>query len=139
MYGSCSIRLLVQNWWKTLFFEFSTCLPALPGPPWPSLALLAFPRHSWTLLDSPEPSKVFLNSPELSRVLWTLQSSPELSWTLRSPPEETGLHPMFPEGPMLVLELPVLPMLRRSPEGSGAPMDFADVENKRNPFVLLGH
>ena len=28
---------------------------------------------------------------------------------------------------MFVLELRVLPVLRRSPEGSGAPMDFADV------------
>ena len=27
---------------------------------------------------------------------------------------------------MFVLELRVLPVLRRSPEGSGAPMDFAD-------------
>ena len=27
---------------------------------------------------------------------------------------------------MFVLELQVLPVLRRSPEGSGAPMDFAD-------------
>ena len=28
---------------------------------------------------------------------------------------------------MFVLELQVLPVLWRSPEGSGAPMDFADV------------
>ena len=27
---------------------------------------------------------------------------------------------------MFILELQVLPVLRRSPEGSGAPMDFAD-------------
>ena len=27
---------------------------------------------------------------------------------------------------MFVLELQVLPVLRRSPEGSGVPMDFAD-------------
>ena len=27
---------------------------------------------------------------------------------------------------MFVLELPVLPVLWRSPEGSGVPMDFAD-------------
>ena len=29
---------------------------------------------------------------------------------------------------MFVLELRVLPVLRRSPEGSGVPMDFADDE-----------
>src|SRR6266852_6957906 len=124
MYGSCSIRLLVQNWWKTLFFEFLTCLPALPGPPWPSWPFLGSPGLSWTLLSPPKFS-------------WTLQSSPELSWTLRSPPEETGLHPMFPEGLMLVLELPVLPMLRRSPEGSGAPMDFADDMEITLRFLLM--
>ena len=28
---------------------------------------------------------------------------------------------------MFILELRVLPVLRRSPEGSGVPMDFADV------------
>ena len=32
---------------------------------------------------------------------------------------------------MFVLELRVLPVLRRSPEGSGAPMDFADAEPGR--------
>ena len=32
---------------------------------------------------------------------------------------------------MFVLELRVLPVLRRSPEGSGVPMDFADVERAR--------
>ena len=31
---------------------------------------------------------------------------------------------------MFVLELRVLPVLRRSPEGSGVPMDFADVPGR---------
>ena len=33
---------------------------------------------------------------------------------------------MFLEGPMLILGLPVLPVLWRSLEASGAPMGFAD-------------
>ena len=33
---------------------------------------------------------------------------------------------------MFVLELRVLPVLRRSLEGSGAPMDFADEERSEN-------
>ena len=36
---------------------------------------------------------------------------------------------------MFVLELRVLPVLRRSPEGSGAPMDFADVA--LSTFLML--
>ena len=35
---------------------------------------------------------------------------------------------------MFVLELRVLPVLRRSPEGSGAPMDFADADSVLNPI-----
>ena len=102
-------------WFKTGGKHFFLSFNLPPGPPWPSWALLAFPRRSWTLLSSPEFS------------YWTLWGSPELSWTLLSPPEETCLHPWFPEVPMFVLELPVLPVLRRSPECSGVPMDFADV------------
>ena len=40
---------------------------------------------------------------------------------------------------MFVLELRVLPVLRRSPEGSGAPMDFADVDSDKDGYVVLEH
>ena len=39
---------------------------------------------------------------------------------------------------MFVLELQVLPVLRRSPEGSGAPMDFADVPTT-SCIEIVGH
>ena len=70
MYGSHSIRLLVQNWWKTLFFEFSTC----SWPSWPFLgtlrlswALQSFPGLSRALLDSPEPSGGNRSTPQVPR------------------------------------------------------------------------
>ena len=77
LYGSCSIRLLVQNWWKTLFFEFLT-------------ALLAFPRHSWTLPGTPGLSWTLLSSPEFSGLSWGPLDSPEPSGGNRFTPHVPG-------------------------------------------------